>query len=69
MLTEKQDREIFRAVFNFYCKHKNNGSDRDKWLICAEEVNALFEKYKGIKLAEALIKGVYAQMIDDNERS
>lgn len=68
MLTEKQDKEIFREVFNFYCRHKHNGSDREKWLVCAEELKALCDKYKGIKLLEVLIQGVYTQLVEDNER-
>lgn len=69
MLTEKQDKEIFRDVYEFYRKHKHNGSDRDKWLECAEEVKQLCDKYKGVKLLEVLIQGIYAQLVDDCERS
>lgn len=65
-MTENQEKAIFRDVYNFYCKNKNNGCNRDKWLICAGEVNRLCEKYKGTKLFEVLIQGVYAQLVEDN---
>lgn len=65
MLTEKQDKAIFRAVFDFYCRNKKNGADREKWLRCAEEAKGLCEQYQGVQLLETLIKGVYAQLIAD----
>lgn len=65
-MTENQEKAIFRDVYNFYCKHKNNGCDRKKWILCADEVKYLCEKYKGVKLLEVLIQGVYAQLVEDN---
>ena len=69
MLTEKQDKEIFRDVYDFYRKQKHNGSDREKWLECAEEVKQLCDKYKGVKLLKVLIQGIYAQLVEDCVRS
>ena len=34
-----------------------------------EEVKQLCDKYKGVKLLEVLIQGVYAQLVEDCERS